>query len=798
MPKRSASIKEEGDAKETPTQKWRKISVSADSTAGDSGLYSLEEIDPSDFFGSSYKPLSKKDLAKKIQENGDEKETTEKKKTKKSAKPKKEQEIGDDAETTEKTTKKKGKAPKPQKKKGKKQVQVKLEEGTAEIKQEEGVEEMKEEAPIEEKEENKIDMILWNTYGLDSKILRALSEEGFDSPTEIQKASMLASLRDRKDVVGAAQTGSGKTLAFGIPMINTILNRRSSETGEKCLKGLVMTPTRELAMQIYNHLKKICVHTDVKIAPIIGGIAAPKQERLLSYKPDIIVATPGRLWDLMSQSLVPYVTDIRDLQYLVIDEADRMIQAGCYAELNSILSSLPLQYKSEDQAKVEPLQSIKKEETQEEEESDTEDVGEAEEHEEEGEQEEEEGEQGEEGEEGEEEGKYEQPEDELSVLKQEQQVQQKYPRQTYIYSATLTTETNQIDVGRQHTTLDTLLARLSFQRPIKIINLLSRGVVASSITEYKIECMIEEKDVYLYYFLSTHKGRTLVFVNSIVNIHKLVSILAHLGTKVLPLHANMQQKQRLRNLERFTAEAESVLVATDVAARGLDIPHVDHVIHYQMPKHVETYVHRSGRTGRAKQKGISVSFIQPGEVQYYRKICKALNKEDMSRFDVNRSILPQITDRIKLARQIVKDEAAETSAKVEKSEMKNLAQAGEIELDERDSDDEELARERKVNRMKLKGMKAQLAQMLKVPLFASEKKVESGGVLPFQLIRERQTNRNESKYKQHGRQRNGPPQVKRLLNNSLDLVTLSLCSTLSVCGAMNPTIFSIVWYLNLL
>lgn len=144
--------------------------------------------------------------------------------------------------------------------------------------------------------------------------------------------------------------------------------------------------------------------------------------------------------------------------------------------------------------------------------------------------------------------------------------------------------------------------------------------------ECRINCALEEKDFYVYYFLQKHPGRTLIFCNSIGCVKRLANLLTILGCASLPLHATMQQRQRLKNLERFRDNPLGILVATDVAARGLDIPSVEHVLHYQTPRTSESYVHRSGRTARASKEGITILLIEPNEVNCYVKMCSTLGR----------------------------------------------------------------------------------------------------------------------------------------------------------------------------
>lgn len=171
--------------------------------------------------------------------------------------------------------------------------------------------------------------------------------------------------------------------------------------------------------------------------------------------------------------------------------------------------------------------------------------------------------------------------------------------------------------------------------------------------ECRITCALEEKDFYLYYFLKRHPGRTLIFCNSIGCVKRLSTLLSLLECGALPLHASMAQRQRLKNLERFRDNPLGVLIATDVAARGLDIPGVEHVVHYQTPRTVEGYVHRSGRTARATNPGLTMLLIEPGEVNDYRKMCRSLKRlEDLPAFPVEERYLNAVKVRVKLARKL--------------------------------------------------------------------------------------------------------------------------------------------------
>lgn len=215
--------------------------------------------------------------------------------------------------------------------------------------------------------------------------------------------------------------------------------------------------------------------------------------------------------------------------------------------------------------------------------------------------------------------------------------EKKSQRQNFVFSATLTLvhdlstpkkygkkgkSIKQQTSGQQ---LQSLIEHLGIVQP-KIVDVTKISGTAQSLTECRIICELVQKDLYLYYFLQQHPGRTIVFCNSIDCVKRLGMLFGLLNCQPRPLHAHMNQRQRLKNLERFTASETGLLIATDVAARGLDIPNVKHVIHYQVPRSSENYVHRSGRTARASQEGITVLLIEPTEVPAYVKLCRNLKR----------------------------------------------------------------------------------------------------------------------------------------------------------------------------
>jgi len=546
------------------------------------------------------------------------------------------------------------------------------------------------------------DMGAWEGLGVPRELQRSLSEQGFTSPTPIQTLSLPPAIFHHRDIIGAAETGSGKTLAFGIPILTHILHQKAGqETDKKIvtdgendksthevdsgmdsdeikppLLALIMTPTRELALQIRNHLQQAAKHTSLEIVALVGGMAPQKQQRLLRKHPEIIVATPGRLWDLISEG-EEHVCQLEHLRYLVIDEADRMVEQGHFQELSSILDLI---HRTSDN----------------------------------GEHDEEE--------------------------KPNKNVGKKKMLQKFIFSATLTLPKSFKKKGKQKNitsgeALVSLMDKVGLRKnSCKVVDVTSKRGTVETLTETKISCSVDEKDLYLYYFLSRYPGRTLVFSNTVDCVRRLGSLFRLLNFDPWVLHASMQQRQRLKNLDRFKSSSSGLLLATDVAARGLDIPAVEHVIHYQVPKDPDLYIHRSGRTARASREGLSVVFVGPEELGSYKKIMKTLNNgNDLDSFPVDVNFMSSIRKRISLAKQIDKEEHKFRRKKSSNDWILASAKAMDIEVDEDLLEDLGDSGERKKTSEKLKKMKAELSSLLKTPLipvgFSGKYPTKSGALL---------------------------------------------------------------------
>ncbi|KAL1596816.1 ATP-dependent RNA helicase [Nothophoma quercina] len=468
--------------------------------------------------------------------------------------------------------------------------------------------------PIDDEEE--VDTSAWEELGLSEKIVGALAGLKFSNPSNIQ-ASTIPEIMAGRDLIGKASTGSGKTLAFGIPIVEHFLATHPASKEKETKKpnvptALIVAPTRELAHQITAHLNDLCVKGDFdspSIATITGGLSVQKQRRQLEHA-DIIVGTPGRLWEVISSGQ-GLLRSLKQSKFLVLDEADRLLSQGHYKELEEILKVLDKVDDEEDEAE-EPVPDVE--------------------------------------------------------------------RQTLVFSATFskglqTKLAGKIkfgsgtgDIMNKADSMEYLLKKLNFrEEQPRFIDVNPESQMASKLREGLIECAGPEKDLYLYSLLLFHPNkRALIFTNSIAAVRRLTPFLANLNLPALPLHSSMIQKARLRSIERFKERPGSILVATDVAARGLDIPKVDLVIHYHLPRAADTYVHRSGRTARADASGSSIIICGPEEVAGVRRLVakvharaeSAQNQTSKKRayfirtLDIDRRIVSRLKPRATLSKKL--------------------------------------------------------------------------------------------------------------------------------------------------
>jgi len=345
----------------------------------------------------------------------------------------------------------------------------------------------------------------FSVLGLDAKILRAVTEAGYTEPTPIQTAAIPPIIAGH-DLIGIAQTGTGKTAAFTLPMLTKLAQQPPGQ--RRGTKVLVIAPTRELVVQIEENIRAYAKHLPLTVATVFGGVGEQPQIRALRSGTDVVVACPGRLLDLIGQR----AADFSQLKYLVLDEADRMLDMGFLPDIRRIVQQLP---------KV---------------------------------------------------------------------------RQTLMFSATLSKEIESLT----H----------EFQHAPKIIQIGRRANPAETVTQFVYEVPKHLKPALLQHLLQDPKMEmVLIFSRMKHAADRVARQLEQKGIRCATLHSNRSQNQRLRALQDFKSGAVRVLVATDIAARGIDVDGISHVVNYDFPMHVEDYVHRIGRTGRANQIGDAISFV---------------------------------------------------------------------------------------------------------------------------------------------------------------------------------------------
>ncbi|KAI9800915.1 MAG: ATP-dependent RNA helicase [Piccolia ochrophora] len=580
--------------------------------------------------------------------------------------------------------------------------------------------------------ENDVDVSAWAHLNLSSEITSSLSKLGFAHPTPIQTAAIPAVLSGR-DVIGKAATGSGKTLAFGIPIVERLLEQSSpskddgSTAENKAYSGptaLILSPTRELAHQLNAHITALCSNlTSVspRIATITGGLSVQKQQRQTA-KADIIIATPGRLWEILNEAQ-GLLDPLRNVTYLVVDEADRLLSEGHFKEFEQILTALD---KKDDEA------------------------------------------------------------DTLENNSDEDEAPQNR-RQTLVFSATFEKDLQQKlfrngkpsrdDAPKGKASMDYLLQKLNFreERP-QLVDVNPISQMAEGLVESLVECAGMEKDLYLYTLLLHHpRSRILVFANSISAVRRLTTLLQNLNLPAHSLHSQMPQKARLRSIERFSESSttHSMLIATDVAARGLDIPSVQLIIHYHLPRTADMYVHRSGRTARAMQTGSSVLLCAPDEVAGVRRLVvkvhaqgivssgKSQRKQPYIRtLDLDHRLVTRVRPRLTLAQKVSNALLAKEKKRSEDSWLRTAAEELGVDYDseefeaggghgrngrgggrrkaERDAS--------KMSKEDLGGLKRELKALLaqRVNVGVSERYLTGGGTVDIdELLKEEPSGRGE-------------------------------------------------------
>ena len=397
---------------------------------------------------------------------------------------------------------------------------------------------------------------------LSPQIVQAVRDAGYTEPTPIQIEAIPLILAGH-DVIGIAQTGTGKTAAFVLPILmklaeskqtvtqayNAARNRQSgrrlaAESSDRGTRALVVAPTRELVVQIEENVRAYAKHVPLRMATVFGGVSERPQIEALRSGVDLVVATPGRLIDLMDQR----VANLSGIEFLVLDEADRMLDMGFLPPIRRIVKALPQK------------------------------------------------------------------------------------RQTLMFSASLSREIEQLT----H----------QFQRSPKIVQIGRRANPAETVTQFAYEVRPHLKSALLLHLLGDQQFDTvLVFARTKHGADKIARRLESSGIKTGTIHSNRSQNQRLRALKDFKSGAVRVLVATDIAARGIDVDGISHVVNYDFPMHSEDYVHRIGRTGRAHAIGDAISFITPEDQGPLRSlerfIGRGIVRKKAEGFDYNQAAPPR-------------------------------------------------------------------------------------------------------------------------------------------------------------
>ncbi|CAM3110082.1 DEAD/DEAH box helicase [Paenibacillus lupini] len=396
-------------------------------------------------------------------------------------------------------------------------------------------------------------------FGLEPKVLQAITELGFEESTPIQDKSIPIAMSG-SDMIGQAQTGTGKTAAFGIPLINKI------PTSEERIVALIMTPTRELAIQVAEEIGKLTKYKGLRSLPIYGGQEIGRQIRALKKKPQIIIGTPGRLLDHINRKTIK----LEDVRTVVLDEADEMLDMGFMEDIQAILKQVPEE------------------------------------------------------------------------------------RQTLLFSATMPANIQK-------------LAQQFLKNP-EHVAVISKQVTAPLIAQNYIEVHERQKFEALCRLLDMESPElAIIFGRTKRRVDELSEGLQKRGYSADGLHGDLSQNQRDNVMRKFRDGSIDVLVATDVAARGLDVSGVTHVINFDLPQDPESYVHRIGRTGRAGKEGSAYSFVTPREADHLHFI------EKVTRQKINKKPLPSLAEAIEGKQRLTAERVLEIVQNDEFTEYKGIA-----------------------------------------------------------------------------------------------------------------------------
>jgi ATP-dependent RNA helicase RhlE len=371
--------------------------------------------------------------------------------------------------------------------------------------------------------------VSFNQFNLDPRLMAGINRAGYETPTPIQLAAIPAAM-DGNDLIGTAQTGTGKTAAFVLPILHKLLNGP-----RRVARALIVTPTRELAEQINDAIRELAVGTQIRSATIYGGVGPGPQIKALRDGVEILVACPGRLLDLIAQNYAR----LGGIEFLVLDEADRMFDMGFLPDVKKIIKAVPPK------------------------------------------------------------------------------------RQTLLFSATFPKEIEE-------------LASMSLRNPKRISLGISRPAQTVKHALYPIPQHLKG-GLLLALLRKTDTDSVLIFTRTKHRAERLASQIGHAGFRVTSLHSNRSQSQRQAALSGFKSGHFQIMVATDIAARGLDVESISHVINFDMPDTADAYIHRIGRTGRAERTGDAFTLVTPDDTDMIRTLEKImggpLTRETLQDFD---------------------------------------------------------------------------------------------------------------------------------------------------------------------
>jgi ATP-dependent RNA helicase RhlE len=362
----------------------------------------------------------------------------------------------------------------------------------------------------------------FSKFNLTDNIQKALAAEGYTIPTPIQEMA-IPSILEGKDIIGCAQTGTGKTAAFALPVLHILQNERVERKFRKKIKALVLTPTRELAQQISESFRKYGNNSGIRNTVVYGGVSQNLQTQKLNKGVDILIATPGRLLDLIQQKYI----SLDDVKVLILDEADRMLDMGFIHDIRKITALVPQK------------------------------------------------------------------------------------RQTLFFSATMPPEIIK-------------LSKDILNDPVKITVTPDKPAVESVRQELYYVSRSNKRNLLLHLLQNDTVSSALVFTRTKNSAERISKYLNTVSINADAIHGDKSQNARQRALDKFKANKTKVLVATDVASRGIDVRKLSHVINFDIPEESETYIHRIGRTGRAGLEGIAISLCDEEERSYIREINKLI------------------------------------------------------------------------------------------------------------------------------------------------------------------------------